>query len=100
MARTDLWNRASDLMADDSDPRWQAVSMWLRNEAVVRLEMEPFIELINAAIERKGGPTAYLRLRRNNEGDPVMDCDTSEGATSVALAYLDHHAKASDQEDR
>lgn len=88
MSRTALWTRAAEAMRADSDPRWHAVADWLRSEAVVHDEMEPFTELLNASIEQASGVKGYLRFGRTPEGDPKMLADTSEGATAVALAYL------------
>lgn len=88
MSRTDLWTRAAEAMRTDEDPRWHAVADWLRSEAAVRDEMEPFVELINATIEQASGVKAYIQFGRTPEGDPSMRADTSEGATAVALAYL------------
>lgn len=76
-------------MKADADPRWQAVGKWLRSEAVVHREMEPFIEMLNAAIVTQGGPTGYLRFGRKDDGDVTFLADTNEGATAVALAYLE-----------
>lgn len=70
-------------------PRWHAVADWLRSEAIVRDEMEPFTELMNAAIEQSSGVKGYIRFGRTSDGDVAMLADTSEGATAVALAYLD-----------
>lgn len=88
MSRTDLWNRAADAMREDVDPRWHAVADWLRAEAIVHDEMEPFTDLLNAAFEQSSGVKGYLQLGRTPDGDIAMRADTNEGATAVALAYL------------
>lgn len=88
MSRTYLWSRAAQVMREDPDPRWHAVADWLRSEAIVRDEMEPFTELMNAAIEQSSGVKGYIRFGRTSDGDVAMHADTSEGATAVALAYL------------
>ena len=88
MSRADLWNRASDAMRDDDDPRWHAVADWLRAEALAHEGMGPTIELFNVAIEQASGVKSYLRLGRKPDGDVRFDADTTEGATAVALAYL------------
>lgn len=89
MSRTDLWTRAADAMRTDPDPRWHAVADWLRAEALVHDGMEPFTDLLNAAFEQSSGVKGYLRLGRKSDGDIAMHADTNEGATAVALAYLD-----------
>lgn len=89
MSKTDLWNRAAEAMAADEDPRWKAVGKWLRAEAWCHEAMEPFVELMNAAMEAKGGPSSYLRFGRNPDGEIAFQADTNEGATAVALAYLE-----------
>lgn len=89
MSKTDLWTRAALAMRQDEDPRWHAVADWLRSEAAAHDEMEPFAELINAAIEQASGVKGYIRFGRDANGDPALVIDTNEGATSVALAYLD-----------
>lgn len=88
MSKTDLWTRAALAMREDADPRWHAVADWLRSEAACRDEMEPFTELINASIEQASGVKGYIRFARTADGDPAMQIDTAEGATAVALAYL------------
>ena len=88
MSRTDLWNRAAEQMRADADPRWHAVADWLRSESVCQQEMEPFAELIGAAIEQASGIKGYLRFGRKPDGEVAMVADTNEGATAVALAYL------------
>jgi hypothetical protein len=89
VTKLDLWNRAVDAMREDDDPRWHAVADWLRSEANVHAEMEPFIELLNCAFEQKSGIKGYLRFGRRGDGEIAFQADTNEGATAVALAYLD-----------
>lgn len=96
MSRTDLWTQAAEAMRQDDDARWHAVADWLRSEAVCQDEMEPFAELMNMAIEQKSGVKGYLRFGRKSDGDVAFSADTNEGATAVALAYLDatsHHPR-------
>lgn len=89
MSRTDLWTRAAMAMREDADPRWHAVADWLRSEAACQDEMEPFVELLNATIEQKSGIKGALRFGRKPDGEVTFFADTNEGATTVALAYLD-----------
>jgi hypothetical protein len=89
MSRTDLWDRASDAMHRDPDPRWHAVADWLRSESACQQQMEPFAELLNVAIEQQSGVKGYLQFGRKADGDLSFLSDTNEGATAVALAYLD-----------
>lgn len=65
-----------------------AVADWLDAEAATRGEMEPFAELINAAISRQGGPKSYIRFGRNSAGEIAMVTDTLDAALAVAHAYL------------
>lgn len=88
MSKTHLWTRAAHAMRADEDPRWHAVADWLRSEVATHNEMEPFTDLINATIEQASGIKGYIRFGRDTNGDPSMVLDTSEGATAVALAYL------------
>lgn len=88
MSKTHLWTRAAQAMRADQDPRWHAVADWLRSEAATHDEMEPFTDLLNATIEQASGIKGYIRFGRATNGDPSMVLDTSEGATAVALAYL------------
>lgn len=90
MSRTDLWTRAAEQMRTDPDARWHAVADWLRTEAVLQDEMEPFVELVNVAVRQQSGVKGYLRFGREADGDIAFHSDTNEGATAVALAYLDH----------
>lgn len=89
MSKTDLWTRAAHAMREDPDPRWHTVADWLRTEAVLQDEMEPFTELINMAVEQQTGTKGYLRFGREDDGDVRFVADTNEAATAVALAYLD-----------
>ena len=89
MSKVDLWSRAAEAMREDPDPRWHAVADWLRAEALVQDGIEPFVELINAAYEQESGIKGYLRFGRSPDGEIAMSADTNEGATAVALAYLD-----------
>lgn len=100
MSRVDLWNRAVDAMRKDDDPRWHAVADWLRLEAACMSEMEPFAELINCAIEQKSGVKGYLRFGRKPDGDLSFINDTNEGATAVALTYLEAADRGTSQADR
>jgi hypothetical protein len=65
------------------------VADWLRTEAVLQDEMEPFAEFINAAIEQESGIKGYLRFGRDDDGDVHFVADANEAATAVALAYLE-----------
>lgn len=89
MSRTDLWNRAAEQMRLDAAPRWHVVADWLRSEALTQDSMEPFADLLNATFEQASGVKGYIRFARTADGDPVLSTDTNEGATAVALAYLD-----------
>jgi hypothetical protein len=89
VSKTQLWTRAAEEMRKDADPRWHTVADWLRTEAVLQDEMEPFAELINAAIEQKSGIKGYLRFGRQDDGEVRFVADANEAATAVALAYLD-----------
>lgn len=71
-----------------------AVADWLDAEAATRGEMEPFAELINAAISRDGGPKSYIRFGRNESGEIAMVTDTLDAALAVAHAYLGTTADA------
>ena len=95
MSRTDLWTRAAHAMREDPDPRWHAVADWLRSEAVCQDEMEPFVDMLNAAFEQQSGVKGYLRFGRKPDGDVTLLADTNEGATAVARAYLDAPADPS-----
>lgn len=89
MSREQLWTRAADEMRTDEDPRWHAVADWLRTEAALQLEFENVVELWNMAIEQKSGVKGYFKLVRQADGNPTFIMDANEGATAVALAYLD-----------
>lgn len=89
MSAADLWTRAADAMREDADPRWHSVADWLRSEVVTRAEMEPFADLLNCAIEQTSGVKGYIRFGRDKNGEVAMVADSSEGATAVALAYLE-----------
>lgn len=89
MSKTKLWTRAADAMRKDDDPRWHAVADWIRSEAVAQDEMEAFVEIVNMAIEQKSGVKGYIRFGYQPDGEIAMHVDTNEGATAVALAYLD-----------
>lgn len=89
MSKTRLWAKAADAMRTDPDPRWHAVADWIRSEAAVQDEMESFVELINAVIEQKSGVKGYIRFGRQADGEIALHVDTNEGATAVALAYLE-----------
>lgn len=89
MSATDLWTRAAGEMSNDEDSRWHAVAEWLRSEALCHLEMEPVVDLFNVAFEQKSGIKGYLRFARKADGSIDFRADTNEGATAVALAYLD-----------
>ena len=89
MSKTQLWTRAAEEMRKEADERWHAVADWLRTEAVLQDEMEPFAELINAAFEQASGIKGYLRFGRDADGDLHFVADANEAATAVALAYLD-----------
>ena len=91
MSRTDLWNRAAIAMRDDPDPRWHAVADWLRSEALLQEGMEPFSTLVEAAFEQASGVKGYIKVGRKPDGDIQMIADTNEGATAVAVAYLNEH---------
>lgn len=99
MSNLDLWSRAVDEMREDEDPRWHAVADWLRTEVIVRAEMEPFTDLLNAAFELESGIKGYIKYVRGPDGNPSMHLDTSEGATAVALAYLGEEPKGDDSGD-
>ena len=88
MSAPDLWSRAAEAMRTDEDSRWHAVADWLRAEALCRDNMEPIIELWNVAFEQETGIKGYLRFGRQPDGEIAFQCDTNEGATAVALAYL------------
>ena len=89
MSKTQLWTRAAEEMRKDADPRWHTVADWLRTEAVLQDEMQPFADLINAAIEQESGIKGYLRFGRDKDGDVHFVADANEAATAVAMAYLD-----------
>lgn len=96
MSRTDLWTSAAEAMREDADIRWHAVADWLRSEAACQDELEPFADLVNVAIEQASGVKGYLRFIRKPDGDLSLIVDTNEGATAVALAYLEptsHHPR-------
>ena len=93
MSRTDLWNRAATAMRDDPDPRWHPVADWLRSEALLQEGMEPFSTLVEAAFEQASGVKGYIKLGRKPDGDIQMIADTNEGATAVAVAYLNESHK-------
>lgn len=88
MSRTDLWTSAALAMREDPDPRWHAVADWLRGEAILQDEMEPFVEAINATFEQASGVKSYLRFGRQADGEPTLLLDTNTAATAVAQAYL------------
>jgi hypothetical protein len=64
----------------------EALATWLDAEAAVRAEMEPFAEVINAAVRHKTGVESYIRFGRGEDGQPVMHLDTIEGALALAAA--------------
>lgn len=64
------------------------VADWLDAEAATRGQMEPFADLINAAISRKGGPESFIRFGRNKDGEVAMVTDTLNAALTVARTYL------------
>lgn len=97
MSKIDLWNRAAAAMRQDEDPAWQAVGDWLRAEATVHAEMEPFVELLNVCFEQQHGVKSYIRFMRDEDGDPQLFMDTNEGATAVALAYLGEEPSRDEQ---
>lgn len=98
MSATDLWTRAADEMRNDEDARWHAVADWLRSEAVCHLEMEPVVEMFNVAIEQQSGVKGYLRFARKPDGGIDFRADTNEGATAVALAYLERDTRPTTEE--
>jgi len=65
-----------------------ALADWLDGEAATQGEMPALVDVFNIAIERHGGPSAYLSLGRTSEGEIAMRSDTSEAALAVCAAVL------------
>lgn len=72
-----------------------SVAHWLDMEAATRGELEPFTDLLNAAIQASGGPEAMIRFGRDKNGEIAMRSDTFDCALAVAKAYLGMTGKGS-----
>jgi hypothetical protein len=82
----DRLNEAADLVsaATPGDPLLAAVGDWLRAEAVTQSAMEPLTDLLCMAIETSGGPKAYLRVGKQEDGELAMQSSTNDHALAVA----------------
>lgn len=82
----DQLNEAADLIYSDkgADVLTRAVGDWLRAEAVTQQQIEPLTELLNLAVKTRGGPEAYLRVVKREDGEIEMRTDTNEHALVVA----------------
>lgn len=69
-----------------------ALADMLDLEAATRSEMEPFAELISAAIETQSGVKGYLRFGRQPDGEIAMQADTIEPVLAVARIVNRVHA--------
>jgi hypothetical protein len=89
-------NRAADLVYADAkaDGLTSAVGDWLRAEAVTQEQFEPLVDLINLAIETKGGPKAYLTVGKHEDGEIEMRTSTNEHALAVADEILRRYGKS------
>jgi len=67
----------------------EILGRWMNAEAVTLGEIQPFAALLNATIHATGGPPAYLRFGRNEDGSPHLSSDTSEHADAAADAVLE-----------
>jgi len=65
-----------------------AVADWLDAEAVVLGERQPFLDLINAAVEHNSGIKTTLSFGKQEDGSPAMQFDTSPAALAAARTYL------------
>lgn len=86
MNTVDELNEAADLIYRDggADAFARAVGAWLRAEAATQGAMEPLTELLSMAIETSGGPKAYLRVGKREDGEVAMHASTNEQALAVA----------------
>ena len=95
MAELDQLNEAANLIYADvtADIFTKAVGDWLRAEAVTQEQMEPLADLLNVAIETRGGPKAYLRVGKREDGEIEMQSSTNEHALAVAAEVLRRYGR-------
>lgn len=65
-----------------------SVAAWFDAEAATQGGLEPFANLMSAAIEAAGGPAGYIRIGRNEAGELAMHTDVMPAALRAAEAYL------------
>jgi hypothetical protein len=60
-----------------------AVADWIDGECAILGEMEPYADILNAAISKSGGPQALLVFARHENGDLRLSGDTSDHARRI-----------------
>lgn len=80
--------RSGEINMLDDEETLLAVADLLDAEAVVRSEMRPFAELLNAMIEQASGVESYIRFGSNEDGSMAMWADTSPACLRLADLIL------------
>lgn len=61
----------------------------LRAEAIIRAEMEPFVDLLNVVVKLGGGDAAFIRLAKHEEtGEIKLLGDNTNNSVRLARAII------------